>query len=59
MYNKEYLKNSNTYSLYDTIDKINYYIFHVIEDPLKQHISSYKIDKVTNDITGKELLYIK
>ena len=56
MYNKEYRKNSNTYSLYDTITEINYYIFHVIEDPLKQHISSYKIDKATNDITEQELI---
>ena len=57
MQNEEYIKSSNTHSLNDITTEINYYIFHMIEDPIKQHISLYKIDKVTNDISEQELTY--
>ena len=40
-----------THSLNDIVDKINYYIFHAIENPIKQYISSYKIDKASNNTT--------
>ena len=53
---KNILKNSNTHSLNDIIDEINYYIVHVIKDLIKQYINSYKIDKSTNNITDQELI---
>ena len=59
MLNEEYLKNSNTHSLNNIVDKINYYIVYMIEDPIKQYISSYKIDKATNDITKQDLILRK
>ena len=43
-------KNSNSHSLNNIVEKINYYIFHVIRNPMKQYISSYEIDKATNNI---------
>ena len=55
---KNILKNGNTHSLNDIIEEINYYIFNAIENPIKQYISSYEIDKVTNNIVKQELIYI-
>ena len=50
MQDKEYIKNNNTHFLNDFVDKINFYIFHMIEDQIKQYISLYKSDKMTNSI---------
>ena len=47
------------YSLNDTVNKINYYKFYMKEDPIKQYISSYKINKATNDITKQDLILRK
>ena len=50
-------KSSNTYSLDDIIEEINYYIFYVNKNPIKQYISLYEIDKTINNIVEQELIY--
>ena len=58
MLDEEYLKKiNNIHSLNDTTYEINYYIFHMIGDLTKQYISSYEIDKATNNIVEQEFIF--